>query len=1153
MEGLFSAVELDQLDRGDAARSGYRLDRLELYNWGTFHDRVWRLDLRGDNTLLTGDIGSGKSTLVDAVTTLLLPSQKIAYNKAAGADTRERSLRSYVLGFYKSERNEATGASRPVALRDGRSYSVVLGVFRNAGYDTEVSLAQVFWLRDGNQGQPQRLFVVADRTLSIAEDLADFGDDLAGLRRKLRSSGAQLFDHFPEYGRTARRLLGIQSEQAMELFHQTVSMKSVGNLNDFVRHHMLEPADAQPWTDRLVTHFEDLTRAHEAVRRARDQLTELDPLLELCDRHDELAARIETAGRRRDALRYFVAERKAELLASTATALERQLDEIDDELATLEARLVERRETQQRIWAARQGAGGDRIAELERLIGTEEQVRDTRRRKAEEHAGLLTDAGLGPVEDATTFHRRAEEVTATLGRIDTDTADLDNRLTDVRVDLRDAEQESKEVNAELLSLRQRPNNIPLSNLQLRQTLCAGIGLKESALPFAGELVQVRPERQEWQGAAERVLRGFALSLLVPSEHYPAVSAWIERNHLGGRVVYYRVAERRVRPPAGDGRSDEELLLADLLEVKDSPFADWLEAELVQRAGYVCATSLSHFQQLRRAVTVAGQVKSPDGRHEKDDRFRVDDHSRYVLGWSNEQKIDALLTRAATLSTQLGRLAESQKELTQRSDALRRTRTVLDKLTVYRDWQELDWAASVSRIADWAAEKQRLEAASAELEQLTRQYDEVTADVKRAEDDQRGATERRGDLSGQLRSTRTALAVATAVLDGADDLDAARECFPALVDLLAELSTGASTAPPGRVSAAAAGNAVGPDAAEYDALEQRAYRHLTDRIDDDVNRRNDAARKAEARMAEFRRTYPVETSEMDDSILAAGEFRRLHARLLEDDLPRFEEEFKQQLNTNTIRDIAGFYAWLNKSARQIRDRVETINESLIGVDYSEGRFIKLEAARTPNIEIREFVDELRACTDESLSPEAGAQYSEQRFLQVQRIIERFRGREGQTDADRAWTRRVTDVRNWFTFSASERWRDSGEEWEHYTDSDGKSGGQKEKLAYTILAASLAYQFKLEWGATKSRDFRFAVIDEAFGRGSDASTRFALDLFGRLGLQLLVVTPLQKVHVIEPYVSGVGFVDNRTGEHSRLQNLTIEEYHVRQAAHAAAALT
>ena len=127
------------------------------------------------------------------------------------------------------------------------------------------------------------------------------------------------------------------------------------------------------------------------------------------------------------------------------------------------------------------------------------------------------------------------------------------------------------------------------------------------------------------------------------------------------------------------------------------------------------------------------------------------------------------------------------------------------------------------------------------------------------------------------------------------------------------------------------------------------------------------------------------------------------------------------------------------------------------------------------------------------------------------------------------------------------REDDTEHEHYADSGGKSGGQKEKLAYTILAASLAYQFKLDWGAAKSRTFRFAVIDEAFGRGSDESTRFALDLFGRLGLQLLIVTPLQKIHVIEPYVSAVGYVDNPHGNNSRLQTMTIEEYQARRTAH------
>ena len=134
---------------------GSRLQRLEVYNWGTFDREVWTLDVGGRNALLTGDIGSGKSTLVDAITTLLLPAHKISYNRAAGADTRERDLRSYVEGHYKSERNETTGVSKPVGMRDASTFSVILGVFTNLDFSTTVTLAQVFRPREpGQPGSP---------------------------------------------------------------------------------------------------------------------------------------------------------------------------------------------------------------------------------------------------------------------------------------------------------------------------------------------------------------------------------------------------------------------------------------------------------------------------------------------------------------------------------------------------------------------------------------------------------------------------------------------------------------------------------------------------------------------------------------------------------------------------------------------------------------------------------------------------------------------------------------------------------------------------------------------------------------------------------------------------------------------------------------
>src|SRR6476620_11362513 len=135
-DGLFSTVQL-----GTPGRAGYRLHHLEVFNWGTFDRQVWRLTPGAETALLTGDIGSGKSTLVDALTTLLMPAHRIAYNKAAGADARERTLRSYVEGHFKYERNESTGRSRPIGLRTGgRTYSVIVGVFANDGYDETVTL-----------------------------------------------------------------------------------------------------------------------------------------------------------------------------------------------------------------------------------------------------------------------------------------------------------------------------------------------------------------------------------------------------------------------------------------------------------------------------------------------------------------------------------------------------------------------------------------------------------------------------------------------------------------------------------------------------------------------------------------------------------------------------------------------------------------------------------------------------------------------------------------------------------------------------------------------------------------------------------------------------------------------------------------------------
>jgi hypothetical protein len=144
-----------------------------------------------------------------------------------------------------------------------------------------------------------------------------------------------------------------------------------------------------------------------------------------------------------------------------------------------------------------------------------------------------------------------------------------------------------------------------------------------------------------------------------------------------------------------------------------------------------------------------------------------------------------------------------------------------------------------------------------------------------------------------------------------------------------------------------------------------------------------------RMSDFRREFEAETREIDAAVESAGEFRQLLDRLRGDDLPRFEQRFKELLNQNTIREIANFNAHLNQQRETIRERVTRINQSLIEIDYNPGRYIVLEATPVPDQDIRAFRTELRSCTEGALTGSEDDQYSEAKFLQVKSIIERFR--------------------------------------------------------------------------------------------------------------------------------------------------------------------
>ncbi|OOH87733.1 hypothetical protein BMT54_09330 [Pasteurellaceae bacterium 15-036681] len=733
-------LELEFIDDNNLA--GFRLQRLEILNWGTFHNKVWKVELNGKNGLLTGDIGSGKSTVVDAITTLLVPAQRIAYNKAAGAESKERDLRSYVLGYYKSERDSETGIIKPAQLRGNNSYSVILGVFYNEGYDQYISLAQVFWLKE-QQAQPARFFVGAEQALTITEHFANFGSEITALRKQLRKFDLETFDTFPPYAAWFRRRFGIQNDQALELFHQTVSMKSVGNLTDFVRSHMLEPfEETKQRINHLLVHFDDLNRAYQAVLKAEDQVALLTPIIEQCEQYQQTAQQIEDLNHYIENLSPYFSELEVNLLETLLTELAQKWQLILENIAKLEQLKGEQAEQIDQIkWDIQQN-GGNRLTELARQIKEREKIKAEREHKFTQYKHYIQQLDELVVNNSADFIAQKQKLHTKQQAIQHQSIEYSNLEVEENINLRQLTSEIESINKEITGLKQRESNIGETQIQIRSELCQALKLNEEKFPFVGELLQVRETEKDWEGATERLLHNFALSLIVPDEYYPQVSDWVNNNHLKGRIVYYRVAKNQ--PMLNNEIHPNSLLYK--LEIKpNNPYYQWLENELYKRFDFVACDSAEQFRRESRAITQKGQIKDKSGRHEKDDRYRIDDRRRYVLGWSNKDKIATLVKTAKQLDTQLKQVQEKIIHYKTAQQKLKTDNELLIRLEAFHSFSEIDFEEVVKEIALLNQEYQQLRATSDVLKQLNQQLAELEQAFKQTEKEYIQLVEQKGRL------------------------------------------------------------------------------------------------------------------------------------------------------------------------------------------------------------------------------------------------------------------------------------------------------------------------------------------------------------------------------------------------------------------------
>ena len=1086
---------------------GFRLLRLEFVNWGTFSNgKVYTVDTTGKTSLITGANGSGKSTLVDALLTLLVPSQKRNYNLASGTERkRDRDEKTYIQGNYGKTTDDALG-SKILKMRDPNEghISVLLAVFYSEEIKRYATIAQVMWF---NNGSLDKFYLVGEKELTIRENFKHEGD-IKQFKKSLKAQdGIKIFDSFKEYIHEFIKNVGLRSEKALDLFNQIVAIKSIGNLKEFIREHMLEKHDMNERIEDLDKNYKNLNDSYNAILQARKQMQELIPIDEEAKKYEQILEEIQNIQGSIFVLPAFFSKEKITLLKESLAESKFNLSKMSDITGESGSELSRKREEERSLYATIENDSvGRRITELQKQLIDERKILTTKQTAFEKYRTLAVNLLLQTKITQESFYENKKLAEAKLQKNLEHQKEIEKKRDEWVITRNNLHTNRQELQIELDSLKTRKDLLPGLQIELRREICEALNIPIEELPYASELMQVKPKEMEWKGAIEKLLNNFGRSLLVPDKHYAEVNSYVNKTKLKGKLVYFRLLDtdnRNTKPSSSDS-------LFYKLEFKpNSNFTSWLEARILNDFNYTCAKSISEFQKEDRAITKEGLIKHSRTRHEKDDRSSITDRSKYILGWSNADKVKALDEELKNFDKKYEEAYSKMDTLDKEKKSIHKNDIELREILRYENFSEIDYLPVEKIIKDIESHRKELEISSNSLKKLQEKLDSIKSEIQKLERDRTDFEKKKHNLERDIQEYETEIKECESVLSLIKEVE-----FEKYKPEIEKRITGTN-----KVSLTNIKN-------KQNELHNLFEKQKQDKEESKQKVLTGIVRRMEA----YIKNFETQTTELTAEIESIPDFRKELEKIQSDKLPDFQNKFRRMMDEKVAHQIAEFREDLNEQEKEILHKIEELNEALESIDYIPGyTFIQLDCQPTVNVEIADFKKELTDCIPDLDNPES----NEIKFVKIKELLDKLKNRSSE-NTDR-WVKLVTDVRNWLDFRAIELTREDRKQKEVYDSSAGKSGGQTVKLAYTILASAISYQF----GIREKKSFRLVVIDEMFNNLDNQNSRFAMDLFKQLGLQLLVVTPLDKISIVEPYISSIHLVaNNQEGKDSRVYPITME---------------
>ncbi len=1112
-------------------KAGFRLQYMEVYNWGTFHERIFRINPQGNNSLLTGANASGKSTYIDALLTLLVPTKKDRfYNQSSGIDKKgDRTEETYVCGHYGNIQEEGKTSTSTQMLRGKDTYSVILASFSNTD-QRNITLFQVRWF---SNGELRRAFGIAHLPLEIEKDFNQFdnkGDWKKRLEKIYNSNSSkkkvEFLDGPTSYAERIANLLGMRSTNALRLFNLVVGVKVLEDLDEFIRTNMLEEQDAESEFIQLKESFLTLMDAKTNIEKAKEQIAQLTPINDFANKLDEIQSEIVRLNQSKEMAVYWFAKKNVDLAEKELVKCKETLENLNIELSELRNKEESLKQEERTLSISIESDEvGSKIKDLEKDIKALERLRDSRNTKLDQYNKIAQSIELNINPSEETFKKNREKASTKRSELESKRLENDETLRLVKNKRDDLKSRIDEGVETIKSLQKNKNNIAGREAEIREDILEYIGATKEEIPFIGELIKVKDDESEWELSAEKILHNFALRLIVPEKYYSKVNEYVNQTNLKGRITYQHYRGFTSLANMINKNTPKNALINKLEFKPKSIYAEWLEDIITNQYNYACVNDLKEFSLYEeKAITKEGLIKFAKGKHEKDDRPHISRKENYVLGWDNKDKIRLLQNEIKDLQDKEKTAIQEIRQVDQSIKNIESQKEFYsDLFKLFTKYDDIDWKIYAEQIQEKEEQKTVLEKTNNRVQALQKQLKEVQDNLKQiSEVDIKNKDREIFQLEADIRNITSELNESRKIIEPHGQIETTDFEKQNLELASVEYSN---------------------LKASQSEFQKELSRKLSDldrskrSNEDEVKLKINAFKQPSEEITNKFKDWRSDVNRLPDSthLDLISEYQILLKQLVEDNLPKFEKKFNEYLQETITGKIGNFRIFFTDWADTIKNSIKHLNDSLKEIDFKNNpkTFIQLVATNRISDEVTEFRSMLDKAMPNIRELDAVVDGRKNHFNNnIEPLIAKLDKEE--------WRKKVMEVRSWFSYKAEEFYKETNAKFKTYENMGQLSGGEKAQLTYTILGSAIAYQFGLTKEGLQSNSFRFIAIDEAFKAQDEDKARYLITLCKQLHLQLLVVTPSDNIHIVENDISFVHFVERKEEKYSWLYDMPIEQF-------------